>query len=339
MVIVMEPGSSIEQIDNIKNKLQKAGFQTHIIPYGTSRITIGVIGEVARQQLEDMAIKAMPGVEKILYIFKPYKLASREFKSEDTIIQVGDAVIGGKQIQVIAGPCAVESEGQALDTALAVKRAGATLFRGGAFKPRTSPYSFQGLGEKALEILTMVRQETGLPVITEVMDTDTLPLVAEYADILQVGARNMQNYHLLKKLGEYRKPVLLKRGPSASIEEWLLAAEYIIAGGNYQVILCERGIRTFANSTRYTLDLSVVPLIKSLTHLPVLVDPSHATGKWQLVPPMARAAIAAGADGIIVEVHPNPEDALSDGAQSLTFENFTAMMQDIKSVAKAVERE
>ncbi len=337
MVIVMEAGSSPGQIAYIKEKLQKAGCQAHV-SYGTSRIIIGVIGEDTRRKLEDMAIKAIPGVEKIFSILKPYKLASREFMPEDTLVQVGNVVVGGKEVQVIAGPCAIESEGQALKTAFAVKKSGATLFRGGAFKPRTSPYSFQGLGEEALKIMAKVREETGLQIVTEVMDTDTLPLVAEYADVLQIGTRNMQNYQLLKKLGEYRKPVLLKRGSSASVEEWLLAAEYILTGGNYQVILCERGIRTFANNTRYTLDLSVVPLIKSLTHLPIMVDPSHSTGKWQLVPPMSNAAIAAGADGIIVEVHPNPEEALSDGAQSLTLENFNSMMQNLRAVAGAVGR-
>lgn len=337
VVIVMAAGSSPEQIAHIKEKLQKAGFQTHV-SHGVSRIIIGVIGEDTRRKLEDMAIKAVPGVEKVLSILKPYKLASREFIQENTIVQIDNVAIGGKETQVIAGPCAIESEGQALETAMAVKRSGANLFRGGAFKPRTSPYSFQGLGEKALKIMAKVREETGLKIVTEVMDTDTLPLVAEYADILQIGTRNMQNYQLLKKLGEYKKPVLLKRGSSASVEEWLLAAEYILAGGNYQVILCERGIRTFANNTRYTLDLSVVPLVKSLTHLPIMVDPSHSTGKWQLVAPMSKAAIAAGADGIIVEVHPNPEDALSDGAQSLTFANFASMMQDLRAVAGAVGR-
>jgi len=337
VVIVMEAGSSPGQIAYLKGKLQNAGFKAHV-SHGASRIIIGVIGEDTRRKLEDMAIKAIPGVEKIVSILKPYILASREFMPEDTIIQVGSVAIGGTEIQVIAGPCAIESEGQALETALAVKRAGATLFRGGAFKPRTSPYSFQGLGEKALKIMAKVREVTGLQIVTEVMDSDTLPLVAEYADVLQIGTRNMQNYQLLKKLGECRKPVLLKRGASASVEEWLLAAEYILAGGNYQVILCERGIRTFANNTRYTLDLSVVPLIKSLTHLPIMVDPSHSTGKWELVAPMSNAAIAAGADGIIVEVHPNPEEALSDGAQSLTIGRFTSMMHDLRAVARAVGR-
>lgn len=333
----MEAGSSPETVEAVIQKLKDEGFQTHI-SQGDSRTIIGVVGEETRRKLEDMSIKAMPGVEKILNILKPYKLASREFKPENTTITIGNVIIGANQIQVIAGPCAVENKKQALETAIAVKKAGATLYRGGAYKPRTSPYSFQGLGEKGLEILAMVREETGLPIVTEVMDTDTLPIVTEYADILQIGTRNMQNYQLLKKIGNLDKPVILKRGSSASVEEWLLAAEYILSGGNHKVILCERGIRTFANSTRYTLDLSVVPLVQSLTHLPVIVDPSHATGKWQLVSPMAKAAVAAGADGLIVEVHPQPSEALSDGAQSLTFDNFQSMMKDIRNVAIAIGR-
>lgn len=337
MIIVMEAGSSPETVEAVIQKLKDEGFQTHI-SQGDSRTIIGVVGEETRRKLEDMSIKAMPGVEKILNILKPYKLASREFKPENTTITIGNVIIGANQIQVIAGPCAVENKKQALETAIAVKKAGATLYRGGAYKPRTSPYSFQGLGEKGLEILAMVREETGLPIVTEVMDTDTLPIVTEYADILQIGTRNMQNYQLLKKIGNLDKPVILKRGSSASVEEWLLAAEYILSGGNHKVILCERGIRTFANSTRYTLDLSVVPLVQSLTHLPVIVDPSHATGKWQLVSPMAKAAVAAGADGLIVEVHPQPSEALSDGAQSLTFDNFQSMMKDIRNVAIAIGR-
>jgi 3-deoxy-7-phosphoheptulonate synthase len=337
VIIVMEAGSSWKQIETILHILHELGLQTHV-SQGTSRTVIGVLGNETRKKIEDMSLSAMPGVEKIISILKPYVLASREFKKENTIIKIGEAVIGSDQLQVIAGPCAIESESQALETAFAVKNSGATLFRGGAFKPRTSPYSFQGLGEKALKILAKVKSEVGLPIVTEVMDTDTLPLIYEYADILQIGTRNMQNYQLLKSVGKLDKPVLLKRGTSASVEEWLLAAEYILSNGNQKVILCERGIRTFAKDTRYTLDLSVVPVIKCLTHLPIIVDPSHSTGKWQLVAPLAKAAVAVGADGLLIEVHPNPENALSDGAQSLTISNFECLMNDIKKIALAVDK-
>lgn len=271
-------------------------------------------------------------------ILAPFKLASRDFKEENTVVAVGDIEIGGAAIHVMAGPCAVESREQLLEAAFRAKEAGATILRGGAFKPRTSPYSFQGLKEKGLEMLAEAREATGLYIVTEVMDSRTLPLVAQYADILQIGARNMQNFFLLMEVATAGKPVLLKRGPSATIEEWLMAAEYIISGGNQQVILCERGIRSFETYTRNTLDLTAVPILKHLTHLPVIVDPSHAIGKSRYVPPMAKAVIAAGADGLLVEVHPNPEEALCDGLQSLTPESFKILMDDVRQVAKIMNR-
>lgn len=271
----------------------------------------------------------MAGVEKVVSILQPYKQASRTFQEEDTVITVGNIQIGGGQVQVMAGPCAVESREQLMETARIVKDTGATILRGGAFKPRTSPYSFQGLEEEGLKMLAEAREATGLLIVTEVMDASTLPLVAEYADILQIGARNMQNFYLLRQVARVNKPIMLKRSPSATIEEWLMAAEYILAGGNRQVILCERGIRTFENYTRNTLDLTAVPVLKHLSHLPVIVDPSHAIGKWRFVTPMAKAAVAVGADGLLIEVHPNPEQALCDGPQSLTPENFAALMREI----------
>jgi 3-deoxy-7-phosphoheptulonate synthase len=275
----------------------------------------------------------LPFVEKVLPITQPFKLVSREFQAEDSIFQIGNCTIGGNQVILMAGPCAVESEEQLLAAAEGVKAAGAQILRGGAFKPRTSPYSFQGLEEEGLKLLARVREKTGLPIVTEVMDQYTVELVAEYADIIQVGTRNMQNFYMLRELGKLQKPILLKRGLSATIEEWLMAAEYIMAGGNHQVILCERGIRTFETYTRNTLDLSAVPVVKHLTHLPVIVDPSHGTGNWRFVPAMSRAAVAAGADGVMVEVHPQPEKALCDGAQSLTIEKFTALSKELAELA------
>jgi 3-deoxy-7-phosphoheptulonate synthase len=268
-------------------------------------------------------------VERVVPILQPYKLASREFKPETTVIKVGDLTIGGDEIHVMAGPCAVESREQLMESAWAVKQAGAKFLRGGAYKPRTSPYSFQGLEEEGLKYLAEAREETGLKIITEVVDVNSLPIVAEYSDIIQIGARNMQNFFLLREVAKYDKPVMLKRGPSATIEEWILASEYIMSGGNPNVIMCERGIRTYETVTRNTLDLSAVPVLKALTHLPVFVDPSHGTGKWRLVPSMSMAGIAAGADGLMIEVHPNPGEALSDGPQSLTPDNFTTLMQDM----------
>ncbi len=332
MIIIMERNVSEENIEAVKERLSREGFKIHLSS-GVARTIIGVIGEDTKTKLREMAIEVMPGVEKVVPILQPYKLAGREFHPEDSVINVGNRKIGGEELEVIAGPCAVESEESLLQAAEAVKKAGATMLRGGAFKPRTSPYSFQGLQEKGLKILAKARELTGLPVVTEVMDQNTVHLVAEYADLLQVGARNMQNFYLLKELGAINKPVLLKRGLSSTIEEWILAAEYIMAGGNYNVIFCERGIRTFETYTRNTLDLSTVPIIKHLSHLPIIVDPSHGTGQRQLVAPMSKAAVAAGADGLMVEVHPNPSEAVSDGSQSLTPDDFAGVMEQIKKIA------
>ncbi|WP_227766142.1 3-deoxy-7-phosphoheptulonate synthase [Zhaonella formicivorans] len=338
MIVVLNHGVTQEQVQAVLDRLDREGFKVHLSK-GDARTIIGVIGENTKTRLPGLALEAMPGVEKVVPILQPFKLAGRDFKPEDTVIQVGDLEIGGKQIQVAAGPCAVESREQLLEAARLVKKAGATILRGGAYKPRTSPYSFQGLEQEGLRFLAEAREETGLAIVTEATDPANLQLVAQYADIIQIGARNMQNFQLLKEAGKLNKPVLLKRGPSATIEEWILAAEYIMAAGNYQVIFCERGIRTFETYTRNTLDLSSVPLIKQLTHLPIFVDPSHGTGKWSLVPAMARAGIAAGADGLIVEVHPNPSEALSDGPQSLTPENFEVAMKEVKGVAHLLDKE
>ncbi len=335
MIVVMNHKANKKDIDMVINKLEKSGFRIHLSE-GVERTIIGAIGDKTR--LGGLALEAMPGVEKVVPILAPFKLASRNFKQEDTVVRVGDIEIGGEAIHVMAGPCAVESREQLMESALQVKEAGATILRGGAFKPRTSPYSFQGLEEKGLEMLAEAREATGLYIVTEVMDSRTLPLVSQYADILQIGARNMQNFFLLRDVAAAGKPVLLKRGVSATIEEWLMAAEYIISGGNQQVILCERGIRSFETYTRNTLDLAAVPVLKHLTHLPVIVDPSHAIGKWRFVPPMARAAIAAGADGLLVEVHPNPSEALCDGPQSLTPENFRILMDEVRQVSKLMNR-
>jgi len=335
LIVVMNHKANKKDIDMVINKLEKSGFRIHLSE-GVERTIIGAIGDKTR--LGGLALEAMPGVEKVVPILAPFKLASRNFKQEDTVVRVGDIEIGGEAIHVMAGPCAVESREQLMESALQVKEAGATILRGGAFKPRTSPYSFQGLEEKGLEMLAEAREATGLYIVTEVMDSRTLPLVSQYADILQIGARNMQNFFLLRDVAAAGKPVLLKRGVSATIEEWLMAAEYIISGGNQQVILCERGIRSFETYTRNTLDLAAVPVLKHLTHLPVIVDPSHAIGKWRFVPPMARAAIAAGADGLLVEVHPNPSEALCDGPQSLTPENFRILMDEVRQVSKLMNR-
>ncbi|GAB4265537.1 3-deoxy-7-phosphoheptulonate synthase [Thermincola ferriacetica] len=335
MIVVMKHDATQSQIENVKNRLAGLGFKIHLSE-GVERTIIGAIGD--KSLLSEIALEAMPGVEKVVPILHPYKLVSREFKPEYSRIKIGDLEIGGRQIHVMAGPCAVESREQIMTTAKAVKEAGATILRGGAFKPRTSPYSFQGLEEEGLKMLAEAREETGLLVVTEVVDPRTVELVCKYADILQIGARNMQNFFLLKEVSTIKKPVILKRGPSATIEEWLMAAEYIMSGGNYDVILCERGIRTFEEHTRNTLDLSAVPVAKNLSHLPVIVDPSHGTGKWMYVQPMARAAIAAGADGLMIEVHPNPAEALSDGPQSLTPENFAQLMNEVRGIAEAMGR-
>ncbi len=285
-----------------------------------------------------MSLEARCGVEKVVQILSPFKLVSREYRQDNTIIQVGNQSIGGKEVHLFAGPCAVESRSQLMEIAFAVKEGGASFLRGGAYKPRTSPYSFRGLAEEGLELLAEASAATGLPIVTEVMDTRLVPLVSRYADILQIGARNMQNFPLLEEVATSGKPILLKRGPGATIEEWLMAAEYIVLQGNDQVILCERGIKTFETQTRNTLDLSAVPIVKHLSHLPVIVDPSHGTGKWWLVPPMSRAAIAVGADGLLIEVHHSPAEALSDGEQSLTPENYYKLVKEVQEVALSVGR-
>jgi 3-deoxy-7-phosphoheptulonate synthase len=335
MLVVMSNHATDAEVEAVVEKIRKLGLAPHPIP-GAQRVAIGITGN--KGALDPALFCTMPGVADAIRVSQPWKLVSREVKAEDTIVDVDGVPVGGSAIAVMAGPCSVESEEQILAAARAVKAAGARFLRGGAYKPRTSPYEFQGLAEEGLRLLALAREETGLKVVTEVMDAETLPLVAEYADVLQLGARNMQNTSLLKKLGAIRKPVLLKRGPSATIKELLMAAEYLASSGNYAVMLCERGIRTFETATRNTLDLNAVPVLKALTHLPVIVDPSHGIGLRRHVPAMARAGIAAGADGIIVEVHPCPEQALSDGHQSLSFPEFDALVGQVRVIAGAVGR-
>ncbi len=335
MIVVMKTSCSQGEIEGVVARIQQLGLKPHV-SQGVERTIIGVLGQVF-PELHD-TLQLLPGVEEIIPVSKPYKLASREFHPQDTIVKVNDLAIGGDEIVIIAGPCAVESEEQLLAIAREVKANGASILRGGAFKPRTSPYHFRGLGIKGLKMLAKAREETGMPIITEVMTPKDVELVASYADILQIGARNMQNFTLLDEVGKTRKPAMLKRGLSATIQEWLLAAEYILAQGNEQLILCERGIRTFETSTRYTMDISAIPVIKRVSHLPIIADPSHATGKWYLVAPLALAAIAAGADGLMIEVHPSPDLALSDGAQSLTFDNFRQFMSQLIPVVQATGR-
>jgi len=338
-IIVLKPTATEEELKRIVKKLEHRGLKANI-SRGTERTVIGVIGDTSKiTEEEEDSIRVMSGVEDVLRILKPYKLASRDFKAEDTTINVRGNIIGGKKIQVIAGPCAVENRTILMSIAEKVKSAGATFIRGGAFKPRTSPYSFQGLGEEGLKYLSDVRKKTGLPVVTELMDPRDIQLILKYADIIQIGARNMQNFRLLLDVGACKKPVLLKRGLSATIKEFLMAAEYIMSRGNQEVILCERGIRTFETATRNTLDLSAVPVLKQLTHLPVIVDPSHGVGKWDLVTPMSKAAVAVGADGLLIEVHTNPEEALSDGEQSLKPDAFKKLMEELKPIAAAIGRE
>jgi 3-deoxy-7-phosphoheptulonate synthase len=335
MIVVMRVGCSQDEISGVTKRIENAGLKTHL-SQGVEHTVIGVLGQVF-PELRD-AMEMLPGVDQVIPVSKPYKLASREFHPRDTVIELNGVAIGGNEIVVMAGPCAIESEDQLLATAQAVKAAGATVLRGGAFKPRTSPYQFRGLGESGLKILAEVGEKTQMPVITEVMAPNDVDLVAKYVNILQVGARNMQNFILLDEVGRTKKPVLLKRGLSSNIQEWLLAAEYILAQGNEQVILCERGIRTFETYTRNTMDLSAIPIIEKVSHLPIIADPSHATGKWYLVPPLALAAVAAGADGLLIEVHPNPDLALADGPQSLTFDNFRLLMSQLLPIAKAKNR-
>jgi len=336
MIIVMNGKTDDADVEKVIHKLYEMGHKVHI-SRGERRIILGVIGDV--ENLASVPFYAFNGVEEIIRIVKPYKLASREFKDFDTIIKVKDVIIGGKEVIVMAGPCVIENEKQIFETARYVKASGAKILRGGAFKPRTSPYSFQGLGEEGLKLLAQAGEETGLAVVTEVMSVNQIELVGKYTDIFQVGARNMQNFVLLQELGKAKKPILLKRGMSATIEELLLSAEYILSQGNYEVILCERGIRTFENYTRNTLDLSAVPALKRLSHLPVIVDPSHATGRWRLVSPMAKAAIAVGADGLLIEVRPDPKSSLSDGAQTLRLDTFTQLMKELSPIVQAVGRE
>ncbi len=336
MIIVLRPDATKKQIDHIIKKVKALGLKP-MISKGVERTIIGVIGE--EDILRVQPIEIYPGVEKVMPILKPYKLVSREFKPESTIINVEGLEVGSKRIVVMAGPCSVESFELLLSIAKQVKKSGAVVLRGGAFKPRSSPYSFQGLGEEGLKFLRDAKRLTGLKIVTEVMDTRDVWMVEKYTDIFQIGARNMQNFNLLKEVGLSKKPVLLKRGMSATIKEFLMSAEYILSNGNFNCILCERGIRTFEEDTRFTLDLSAVPIIKQLSHLPVIVDPSHGTGKWNLVAPMAKAAIAAGADGLLIEVHPKPEEAFSDGEQSLLPEKFAMLMKELKVVAEAVGRE
>jgi 3-deoxy-7-phosphoheptulonate synthase len=333
MIVIMRRNCTTEEVGGVQERIESRGLRAHLSE-GEERTVVGVLGEVYPELKGELEI--LPGVLEVVLISRPYKLASREFKAEDTVIRVGDAAIGNDELVVMAGPCAVEDEEQTLSTARLVKAAGAQILRGGAFKPRSSPYSFRGMGLPGLQILAKAREETGLPIVTEVMATEDVGMVAQYADILQVGTRNAQNFNLLDEVGKTNKPVLLKRGFSASYEEWLLAAEYILSGGNSQVILCERGIRTFETGTRFTLDLSAIPVIKGLSHLPVIADPSHSTGRTHLVSPMTLAAVAAGAHGVIVDVHPNPAVAKCDGAQALTFDNFETLMPQVKAVAQAV---
>lgn len=335
MIVVMKPDAKDEEIAIIQRELERLGLKGHLSK-GVERTVIGVVGKTY-PELKD-SLELLSGVAQVIPISTPYKLSSRDFHPEDTIIKIGNINIGSDELIVMSGPCAVESEEQLLATARAVKAAGGHILRGGAFKPRTSPYSFRGLGEEGLKLLAQAREETGLPIITEVLTPGDVGLVSHYADILQIGARNMQNFILLDEVGKTQKPVMLKRGLSATIEEWLLAAEYILSQGNRQVMLCERGIRTFENYSRNTLDVSAIPIIKKLSHLPIIADPSHASGKWSLVTPLALASVAAGAHGIMVEVHPSPDHALSDGAQALTFENFQSLMQQTVALVTALQR-
>jgi len=337
MLIVMKHGASETEVNNVVEVIENLGYEAKAMP-GKQRTTVGLMGNDGR--VDSSRIQGLTGVLEIILVTKPYKQVSREWREADTIVEVGGGVtFGGSSVPVIAGPCSVESESQIMDIAHQLKELGASLLRGGAFKPRTSPYSWQGLGEKGLELLARSREATGLGIVTEVMDSENVDLVSQYADIVQIGTRNMQNYPLLRKIGQCGKPVLLKRGMSATITELLLAAEYLFAEGNQQVILCERGIRSFDNHTRNLLDLSAIPVVKGLSHLPIIADPSHGTGVRDKVTPMARAAVAAGADGLMVEVHPNPAEALSDGAQSLYPDQFSELMREIKVIGTAIGRE
>jgi 3-deoxy-7-phosphoheptulonate synthase len=329
----MKPGATKKQVDEVLEAIRQLGFKPHPMP-GATRTAIGITGNPGA--IDPAHFEMLPGVGEAIKVSKPYKLVGRDLKQEDTIVRVGDVEIGGAEPAIIAGPCAVESLDQTMEIAEAVASCGVKLFRGGAFKPRTSPYAFQGLGEQGLKILAAARERFGLQIVTEVLDTDTADMVEDYADLLQIGARNMQNFSLLRRVGQSRRPVMLKRGMSATLEEFLLAAEYIMSEGNYNVVLCERGVRTFADHTRNTLDLSIIPAVQNRSHLPIIVDPSHGTGKRHKVIPMARAATAAGADGIMVEVHNHPEHALSDGPQALLPEMFRQLVDDVRAIHKVI---
>lgn len=336
MIVIMKAQAKTRNVSAVIARIEDAGYQVHLSE-GEERTIIGIIGDgrpIDRYQLE-----RMPGVERCVPILEPFKLASRDFKPTGTVFPVGEHMVGSDEIILMAGPCSVESRSQIIETAHACKEAGAHVLRGGAYKPRTSPYSFQGLGEEGLKFLAEAREETGLPVVTEVMEPALVPLVCQYADILQIGARNMQNYALLHAVGESQHPVLLKRGMSSLMKEWLMCAEYILSHGNSRVMLCERGIRTFERYTRNTFDINAIPVVKQLSHLPIIADPSHATGKWEYVTAAARAAVAAGADGLIIEVHPRPEEALSDGVQSLKPKRFAQLVEEMKGIAAAVGRQ
>ena len=335
MIIVMERYATKEQIKKVIKRIRELGYKEHVI-HGVERTVVGCVGREDKRPLQ--ALETMPGVESVVPILKPYKLASREIKKEKSIIKVEDIQIGGDEIIIMAGPCSVESESQIIRIAKEVKKAGAKVLRGGAYKPRTSPYAFQGLEKKGLKILAKAKKETGLKIVTEVITPTDVPLVCEYADILQIGARNTQNYVLLKAVGKTKKPVLLKRGMSTTIQEFLMSAEYILSQGNYNVMLCERGIRTFETMTRFTLDLNAIPMIRHLSHLPTIVDPSHGTGYWRIVEPMSMAAIAAGADGLLIEVHYEPDIAFSDGPQSLKPDKFAHLVENVRKIAEAVGR-
>jgi 3-deoxy-7-phosphoheptulonate synthase len=333
MIVNMSEKATEQEIEHVIERVREAGFQPHVTR-GVEKTIVAAVGNGRRHELE--ALQVAPGVENVVPIAQPFKLVSRQVRPERTVLNVGGVRIGGPEVVIIAGPCSVESREQLLDTAHAVKRAGATMLRGGAYKPRTSPYDFQGLGIEALKILREAREQSGLPVVTEVMSTEDVDIICEHADMLQVGARNMQNFALLRKLAKVQKPILLKRGPSATVKEWLLAAEYLLAGGNGQVVLCERGIKTFETEMRNTFDLAAVALARDLSHLPVIADPSHGTGKQSLIAAVSRAAVAVGADGLIIEVHPCPERALSDGPQSLDFVGFEKVMRAIAEPLRAV---
>jgi len=336
MIVEMRIGTTPEEIDGVVQKAKSMGLGVQL-NVGTNKTVVAILGSNTGQLATDV-FAVLPGVENVTRIMKPYKLASREFKADDTLVSINGIEIGGRRVVVMAGPCAVESEEQLMKAVRAVKESGACILRGGAFKPRTSPFSFQGLEKAGLELLARAREQWGMPVITEVVDPHDVDMVSRYADLLQIGSRNMQNFALLTAIGRSRCPVVLKRGFSCTVAEWLTAADYLLAGGNNQVILCERGIRTFEDSTRFSLDISSIPVIKRFSHLPVIVDPSHAAGHYSLVPAIAKGAVAAGADGLLIEVHPNPKEALVDGLQSLTPSDFARLMEDLRSVAKSVGR-